>query len=1203
MLSSVHKLGAKLLIFTVIMAALFIVVPSAQASPAYPVVKTFEQPDGEKLMLRLWGDEFAHGWQTLDGYTVIKNPETGYWEYAIQDRNGELAPSGIVVGEGVPPISKGLRPSLEVINRARAEFGLPPAGEPRLSRAPAFTGPETDVVFVMVEFTDVACTFTDTQMQTNLFGGGASGPGDLDDYFREISYGQLDMVGWVEGGTGCYTAANTHTHYDNGPGSAADLVTEAVNLADPDVDFSIYDNDGDGFVDVFGVIYAGGGPHDGCETDDGADGSADDNLWPHSSSLGAPIAVDGVNVQNYIIQSEITFGIGDGVCDEMQTIGLFAHEFGHAIGLPDLYDTDGSSSGVGWWSAMASQFRSTVNLADTPPHYDPWSKWFEGWITPVDHTGMDVGVSIPQVETNPFVAQFLENPGGAEKGGSGEYFLVENRQQVGFDSQLPGCGLLAWHIDEALTGNQNEGHTAASHRLVDLEEADGQDDLDRDPDTDPAANRGDAGDPFPGSTNNMLWDDNTYPNSRLYSGAGSAVRMQVISTACAPNMLVNFGSPNVDLEISKTAGPNPVIAGEQLFYYINVTNHGPGIASNVEVTDVLPSDVSYQTDDDSCVESFGTLTCTRPSLDIGETWSFKIVVQVNPDTAADAGGPTAIINTATVEADQTDSDPSNNADSVTTIVNELADLRVTKECKPDVPLPAGGMAECTIWVENLGPSSARDVELLDNHISDGTFTFGPVSPGSCSTSPNPQVGSGDVSCTLGDIDPGELVTIHVQLSASEPQDVNDVATGSSETPDPDEDNNTDEDGVNFVSMTDMSLTKTASPNPVTAGSDLTYSLQVTNNGPGTADNVLVEDNLPSGVTIVSVVGTGGASCNAGVPGNSSQPTTCAFGSIPPFGVEDMTIVVTVLPGTTGILHNDAKVSSDAIDLNNTNNLASTDTVVTGDADLSVSIVDHPDPVVAGTKLNYDVTVTNGGPSTAVDVTLQNDLPPEVTFMSATISNGSGTCVLIGSTVDCDLNDLVPGAFVTVFIDVMVDPAVPDLTVIFNTAMVSAATGDSNPANNSETEDTTVSAPEADLEIIKTSNKDTFDPSEVIIYTIAVTNQGPSDALGVVMVDTLPLTPGKVEYIYDNGDGLCAYDEPSHTVTCDFGTLANQESVSVDIHVKSKGSLGWITNSATVTTLTIDPDLSNNTDTIVVRVKGGITQPGMVLPSWSRWRLR
>ena len=643
-----------------------------------------------------------------------------------------------------------------------------------------------------------------------------------------------------------------------------------------------------------------------------------------------------------------------------------------------------------------------------------------------------------------------------------------------------------------------------------------------------------------------------------------------------------------DLTISKTASPNPVIAGEQLFYFISVTNNGVGTAYNVVVSDTLPIEVTYETSTDSCIQGpLGTLTCSKASLEPGETWSFSIVTNVNHDVVSGNSRTISIVNTATVDSDQIDTNPEDNSATAVTFVTSEADLQVTKECKPDVPVPTGGNAHCKIWVRNWGPSTARNITAVDNHFSNGTFTLGPISHPSCSMTPNPQINTGQVTCNISSLDPGQVLTITIGVGANEPQDVNDHVTVSSDTPDPDKTNNQAFDGLTFVAAADLSLTKTAAPNPVVAGTQLTYFLQISNLGPATASNVIVEDFLPAGVTIDSVSATGGASCNAGVPGDASQPTTCAFASLTPAATEDMTIIVTVLADTTGILHNDAEVSSDVLDPNNANNLASTDTIITGDADLAVSIIDSPDPVIAGGQLNYDVTITNNGPSTALDVTLENDLSSDVTYLGATISNGSGSCILLnGITLSCDLNDLIPGAFVTVFIDVLVDPSVPHGTVLFNTATTSSTVSDSNPTNNSVTEDTTVSILEANLELLKTSDRDVYSTSDTIIYTIEVNNTGPSDALDVVMVDDLPLNPRKIEYFYDSGNGACAYDEASHTVTCNFGTLSNGDSISVDIYVKTKGNLGLITNVATVTTTSFDPDLSDNTDTKIVLVRGG-----------------
>ena len=321
-----------------------------------------------------------------------------------------------------------LRPSTAAINAVRKAEGAPAIGE-YAAAPPAWAGSDTDVLFLYVEFSDLQCTFTPAQMQANMFGNTASGPGNLADYYDEISYGALQLDGDVIGNAAnddCIALPNTHDFYDGAGGSADQMVIDAVAAANAYVDFSPYDNDGDGNVDALGLIYAGGGTHDGCATDDPPSGSGGDSLWPHSGGSGRGDAVDGVNVNPHIVNSELTYALTNQPppttdCTVIQTIGLFAHEFGHSLGLPDLYDTDGSSSGVGRWSAMASQYISTVNNADTPGHFDPWSKWFLGWITPTDYTGQNVSLSLDQVEDNGEVAQFLgtPTPGVAETGRHG----------------------------------------------------------------------------------------------------------------------------------------------------------------------------------------------------------------------------------------------------------------------------------------------------------------------------------------------------------------------------------------------------------------------------------------------------------------------------------------------------------------------------------------------------------------------------------------------------------------------------------------------------------------------------------------------------------------------------------------------------------------------------------------------------------------
>ncbi|MBK9604186.1 MAG: S-layer homology domain-containing protein [Anaerolineales bacterium] len=224
------------------------------------------------------------------------------------------------------------------------------------------------------------------------------------------------------------------------------------------------------------------------------------------------------------------------------TMGVIAHEFGHSLNLPDLYDTSGRSSGIGVWGLMGMGTWNTTGtqLGDLPAHHDAWSKWYEGWTSPLQLRGLVTGQPIPNAESNPTVFQLLDNPNGLDwkfnsNSGTGEYFLVENRQQTGFDAGLPGCGLLIWHIDESVPFD-NSANAGNPRRLVYLVQADGSDELGRGRDT------GDAGDPFPGSRWNQAFSASSNPNSNLYNGSPSSANVLNIS-GCASTMTADFLTP------------------------------------------------------------------------------------------------------------------------------------------------------------------------------------------------------------------------------------------------------------------------------------------------------------------------------------------------------------------------------------------------------------------------------------------------------------------------------------------------------------------------------------------------------------------------------------------------------------------------------------------------------------------------------------
>jgi M6 family metalloprotease-like protein len=503
----------------------------AHANPASNEERTVTQPDGAVLHLRLWGDEFVHGWQTLDGFTVVKNSSSGYWEYTVRDVSGNLAPSGVVVGKGSPPVPAHLYPSEGVISAARRALrpALPaPAGPPKSGNV--------NIPVLLINFPDKGNIKTSTEYQNNLFNGGASGPGDLKDYYREVSYNALTLSSGPGGIPNWVTADNDRSYY-NTYDRVRGLVTEAIQKADAaGFNFAPYDNDNNGSVDAVVVVYAGCAPYWGAGP--WCVDPPPDAMWPHQWTLAIPVTVDGKQASVYTLQSELLW------YTTMSTIGVFAHELGHTFELPDLYDIDYDSEGTGHWGLMGSGCWTSNNPGtengESPAHMSAWEKWFMGWVTPTLIQGSTNNSSIPQVETNATVYQLLPNPGGVDwrfgTSGSGEYFLVENRQQTGFDRGLDGCGLLIWHVDETRPGD-NTANMDENRRLVDLEEADGLEDLNG------VGNRGDTGDPYRGSSGNTTFNNSSTPNSKLYSGAASGVSVSNISAGCLATMTADLSSP------------------------------------------------------------------------------------------------------------------------------------------------------------------------------------------------------------------------------------------------------------------------------------------------------------------------------------------------------------------------------------------------------------------------------------------------------------------------------------------------------------------------------------------------------------------------------------------------------------------------------------------------------------------------------------
>jgi uncharacterized repeat protein (TIGR01451 family) len=364
---------------------------------------------------------------------------------------------------------------------------------------------------------------------------------------------------------------------------------------------------------------------------------------------------------------------------------------------------------------------------------------------------------------------------------------------------------------------------------------------------------------------------------------------------------------------------------------------------------------------------------------------------------------------------------------------------------------------------------------------------------------------------------------------------------------------------------DLVVTKSDTPDPVTLGNNLTYTVNVTNNGPEQATAVVLTDAMFGSFTFVSATASLG-SCSG------TNPITCSLGNLANGASATVSIVVT--PTAVGSISNTAVATSTRPDPNSANNLVTISTTVNlaGGADLQVTKNASPNPVTLGNNLTYTTTVTNNGPAQATGVTLTDTLPGGVTFLSAIPSQGScsGT-----SLITCSLGNLANGASATVSI-VVTTTAVGALT---NTASVTSATTDPNSANNLVTISTTVNlAGRADLQVTKNASPDTVTLGNNLTYTITVTNNGPEAATGVTLTDTLlgsftlvSATPSQ---------GSCS---GTSAITCNLGNLASGASATVSI-VVTPTTEGDIINIALVKGAEADSKLVNNLAIERARVK-------------------
>lgn len=469
---------------------------SLGAVPAKRDVQTISQPDGTTLRIKKVGDERLHFVLTEDDMLLSCAPD-GTYCYAYLNASGILESTGVAAANinaraYVPQQAQRLT-DIDTKRIAARPKRIAQSGVGVMNTTFPGTG-SPNVLIILVQYSDLKFTLTDpakyfesmlNEPGFNQYGG----TGSCKDYFTDNSGGQFtphfDMYGPVTlPEKRAYYGANDADGVDL---RAEDMVVHAVQALDETVDFSKYDNDGDGKLDNVYVIYAGQG-----EASYGPAGS----VWPHSWDLSATkkaFTVDGVKVDHYACSNEWLDSRPDG-------IGTFVHEFSHVMGLPDLYNTyEMTEYTPDRYSVL--DYGPYNNDGCTPPAYGLFERNALKWAEPKVITGpmngelehvltSNAGYLIPTKKDN-------------------EFFLLENRQQTGWDKYIPGHGMLVWHIDfDASVWDANRVNNDPTHQYADIEEAIGYPSNDLNIE---------AGYTFPGTQGVTKFTDNTNPSMRTWA--------------------------------------------------------------------------------------------------------------------------------------------------------------------------------------------------------------------------------------------------------------------------------------------------------------------------------------------------------------------------------------------------------------------------------------------------------------------------------------------------------------------------------------------------------------------------------------------------------------------------------------------------------------------------------------------------------------
>ncbi len=608
-----------------------------------------------------------------------------------------------------------------------------------------------------------------------------------------------------------------------------------------------------------------------------------------------------------------------------------------------------------------------------------------------------------------------------------------------------------------------------------------------------------------------------------------------------------------DLSIQKI-GPASVVRGSVVIYTLNIFNAGPDTASSVTITDPIPSGLTFNVSQssNSCAQVGSNIVCSNFNLINGQNAVLPIAFDV--PTIANCT-LTNVNNSASISSITTDPNLSNNQSQTVTTTLQCpvaagADLSITKSGPSTVI--RGGVVQYTLTALNAGPGTGTNIVITDPIPAGLTFNA-TQSSGNCVQN------NSNILCnniTLGSTQSVSVtVAFNVPTTATCNSTILNAASVSTSATDPNASNNQSQQVTTTVlcppvTTADMVIQKTGTLTAV-RGTNVVYTLTVTNLGPATATGVVITDPIPANLTYTSYTASSGVTCSATTTQVQCQTGTLTIN-------QSATITLTFLSQTvtsctqTVTTTNTASVSTSTTDPNSTNNQSQATTTLTcptsTTADLSVALTGST-TVVRGSNAIYTATIINNGPTTANAATMQLPIPSGLTYSSAS----GATCVVSGTTVNCTLGNMTSGQSIPV-VFTFAAPAISNCTQTTVQATTTVASTTSDPAlanNTSQTVSTTLTCPTANLSIYKTDNRTTAAIGDTLSYQIILTNTSSVAATGVTVSDSVPY--GLTILTVSNG-----------------GTINGQNVTWTNLTVPANGSLTITLNAQ------VRSDVSNNT---------------------------